>query len=102
MTNETTVVNIKTTNEENVTMIGRSTQFGNPFLLSKDGGNYTRRASVKEYEKWFYHKLESDIEFREAVHELKGETLGCFCKPRACHGDVIVEYFDKITTYKNY
>jgi hypothetical protein len=23
------------------------------------------------------------------LHELEGKTLGCFCKPLACHGDVL-------------
>ncbi|MFD1444291.1 DUF4326 domain-containing protein [Thermoactinomyces vulgaris] len=22
---------------------------------------------------------------------MKGKVLGCFCKPRACHGDILVE-----------
>jgi hypothetical protein len=25
---------------------------------------------------------------------LKGKRLGCFCKPLACHGDVIKEYIE--------
>ena len=24
------------------------------------------------------------------LHELKGKTLGCWCKPKPCHGDVLV------------
>lgn len=23
------------------------------------------------------------------LHELDGQTLGCWCKPKACHGDVL-------------
>ena len=30
------------------------------------------------------------------VHELQGKTLGCFCKPHPCHGDIIKEYLDRI------
>jgi hypothetical protein len=26
--------------------------------------------------------------------ELQGKTLGCWCKPLACHGDVIVEILE--------
>jgi len=26
-----------------------------------------------------------------SLHELKGKRLGCFCKPKLCHGDVLVE-----------
>ena len=26
--------------------------------------------------------------------QLQGKTLGCFCKPDPCHGDIIKEYLD--------
>jgi len=43
---------------------------------------------------YFYERLASDPEFRERVLALRGKTLGCFCKPRACHGDVIANYLE--------
>jgi len=73
-------------------MIDRDTPFGNPFKLKKDGGEYTREGSIEEYREWFKNKIQSDEEFREQVEELRGETLGCWCRPKACHGDVILEY----------
>jgi hypothetical protein len=27
--------------------------------------------------------------------ELKGKVLGCWCKPDACHGDVLAELADE-------
>ena len=30
------------------------------------------------------------------LHELKGKTLGCWCKPRWCHGDVLAELADRV------
>lgn len=32
---------------------------------------------------------------------LNGEIiyLGCFCKPKACHGDVIKEYIDTVVIH---
>lgn len=27
----------------------------------------------------------------ESLEELRGKTLGCWCKPDRCHGDVLVE-----------
>ena len=27
---------------------------------------------------------------------LDGETLGCYCKPKACHGDIIIETIEYI------
>lgn len=29
------------------------------------------------------------------LHELKGKTLGCFCKPLSCHGDILVRLADE-------
>jgi len=61
---------------------------GNPYRMS-DG--YDREEAVAEYREAFRDRLEDD-EFREAVEDLRGKTLACWCSPRACHGDVIVEY----------
>jgi hypothetical protein len=27
---------------------------------------------------------------------LRGKTLGCFCKPHPCHGDIIAAYLDSL------
>ena len=27
---------------------------------------------------------------------MQGKTLGCFCKPNPCHGDIIKEYLDRM------
>jgi hypothetical protein len=29
-----------------------------------------------------------------ALHEIRGQRLGCFCAPLACHGDVLAELAD--------
>lgn len=88
------VVNVTEHGREGVTMIDRSTQFGNPFRLEKDGGEFTRGESIDWYRRWFMQKT-GDREFRQAVEALRGETLGCYCKPDACHGDVIIEYLNE-------
>ena len=93
---KTKVVNIK--NENYDVYIGRagrgqSGYFGNPFRLLD---NETRGATIERYKSYFYQRLESDPQFREQIHALKGKTLGCFCKPYPCHGDIICEYLNKI------
>lgn len=70
--------------------IGRGSQFGNPFRIGKDGN---RAEVIEKYKKYFYNKL-NNIQFKQAVHRLQGKKLGCFCKPLACHGDIIVEYLE--------
>lgn len=88
----TELVNVREHGREGVRMIGRSTQFGNPFLMKKDGGEYSREGCVEAYREWFEDKIRTDPEFRAAVEELRGKTLGCWCSPQACHGDVILDY----------
>jgi hypothetical protein len=88
----TELVNVSNYGKEGVRMIDRDTPFGNPFRLEKDGGHYTREESVEAYREWFKIKIRADADFREAIEDLQGETLGCWCKPAACHGDVILEY----------
>ena len=70
------------------TDVGEPGWLGNPYRMS-DG--YSREEAVSKYRKAFRDRLEDD-EFRSAVEDLRGKTLACYCAPKACHGDVIVEY----------
>jgi hypothetical protein len=93
---KTRVVNIR--NEKYDVYIGRAGRgqdgyFGNPFMLS---ANQPRGASLEKYKVYFYERLKNDVEFRKRVHALKGKTLGCFCKPHPCHGDIIAEYLNSM------
>jgi len=91
---KTTVVNISR-NEYDV-YIGREGHghdgtFGNPFSAMRDGG---RERAIALYREYFYRRLRVDPEFVIRVELLRGKRLGCFCKPKACHGDVIADYLD--------
>ncbi len=87
---KTRVVNIR--KEGHDVYIGRGSPFGNPFVIGKDGN---RAEVIALYKKWFYNKLKNNWQFRRNVIVLKSLTLGCYCKPLACHGDVIVDYLEK-------
>ena len=72
---------------------GEDGYFGNPFRMEHG----TRRAdAIEKFQKYFTERIEKDSEFRRRVLELKGKKLGCFCKPKACHGDVIAEWLNKM------
>jgi hypothetical protein len=62
--------------------IGRPSKWGNPFGIGKDG---TREEVIEKYRDW----LMTQPELLAALPELKGKTLGCWCAPQACHGDVL-------------
>lgn len=69
--------------------IGRPSRWGNPFPLAH-GGN--RKECIDNYRRW----LMTQPELLKALPELKNRILGCWCKPRACHGDVLAELADKL------
>lgn len=78
----TRVVNIKT--EPCDVYIGRGSIWGNPFRSGVDG---SRAEVIEKYRLYLtYHpEITSQIEI------LRGKTLGCHCKPKACHGDVLLD-----------
>jgi len=78
--------------------IDRRSKFGNPFKISDFNDNLpdsvARQLVIKLYSEYFDKRVRHDDEFRKAVQELEGKKLGCHCKPKDCHGDVIKRYLD--------
>jgi uncharacterized protein DUF4326 len=77
--------------------IGRPGKWGNPFS-HKPGTKAeiqvaTRDEAIKRYREYILNKPELLAD----LHELCGRVLGCWCKPAACHGDVLAELADKLT-----
>lgn len=72
--------------------IGRGSKWGNPYS-HKEGTSAawvveTREDAIRLYEEW----LRAQPALLAAVKtELKDKTLGCWCKPLACHGDVLLK-----------
>tara|TARA_Y100000034_G_scaffold34222_1_gene41948 strand:- start:17454 stop:17693 length:240 start_codon:yes stop_codon:yes gene_type:complete len=59
--------------------IGRPSIYGNPFAIGRDG---TREEVILKYKEYFYKKIQQD------------EILGCYCAPKACHGNIIADWLD--------
>jgi hypothetical protein len=53
-------------------------------VIGRDG---TRKEVMKKYRAW----LLSNLELVKRLPELKGKTLGCWCAPEMCHGDILSE-----------
>jgi len=68
--------------------IGRPSKWGNPFSIGIDG---TRKEVIEKYEKYIL----GNKELMNDLHELEGKILGCWCKPKACHGDVLVKLIER-------
>ena len=66
----------------------------NPFRETKE---QNREFIVNEYRKYITKKIH-DEDLIEELLKLKNKNLGCWCHPKKCHGDVLIELinqFDK-------
>lgn len=71
-------------------LITRQTKWGNPYHMHKDTPSERKRVLglYREY-------VLKNENLMAALPELKGKRLGCVCKPKPCHGDVLVEIIEK-------
>ncbi len=71
--------------------IGRGSKWGNPFVIGKHGN---REQVIAQYKRYLWSQIKSGQITLGDLIELDGKKLGCFCKPKSCHGDVIVAAVD--------
>jgi hypothetical protein len=75
-------------NHRDVVVVDRTSVWGNPFKIGKDGD---RASVIAKYRRYFYHP--DRVQLRElAVKHLRGKSLMCWCAPLACHADVLLEW----------
>ena len=84
---ECKVVNLR--KEKYDAYVGRGSKWGNKFVIGRDGN---REEVIRKYREWIL----KNNDLLNSLEELKGKVLGCFCKPLACHGDVLVELVNKL------
>lgn len=65
----------------------RPSVWANPYRVR---GSTTREKSIRKYEAYIRNKIEEEPE-KYDLRSLKGKRLGCWCKPEACHGDVLLK-----------
>ena len=78
--------------EEFDVYIGRGSRWGNPYS-HKEGTLAehvvgSRTEAIQKFEEY----LLSNEELMTSLPDLKGKTLGCWCKPKTCHGDILLRY----------
>jgi hypothetical protein len=80
--------------------IGRPSKWGNPYTHIKDKETKaefivsTRKESIDKYREWITN---GDGQYLlNDLHEIKDKILGCWCKPKSCHGDILVELTEEI------
>ena len=84
-----TVVDIESwLNDPNHVYIGRATKnlkaskWENPFKITSTN---SREQVIASYEKY----INNNLDLLQCVSELKGKTLGCWCSPQVCHGNIL-------------
>lgn len=73
--------------------IGRGSKWGNPYShKSNTKAKFicsNRKEAIKLYREYITNGDGKHL--LNDLHELRNKNLVCFCKPKACHGDVLVE-----------
>ena len=96
----TQVINIHS-NEHYDVYIGRKikwdpkyhqSKWRNPFRFDENAPDKNKESQRVLIEFRIY--LSNQPELLKQIHELKDKTLGCWCKPLPCHGDVLAEFVD--------
>ena len=109
--NRTSVANLR--HEEYDVYIGRKSgamHFGNPFSHLKSSIETvhvkSREEAVAECRKWLDGTAWNDLEQERRkwilgnMETLRGMRLGCFCRPKLCHGELYVEMLEGKTDEK--
>lgn len=74
---------------KNAVYVGRPSKWGNLFVIGKDG---TREEVIEKFRKALMHNdVFWSVKRWELRHELKGRDLVCWCAPKPCHADVLLE-----------
>jgi hypothetical protein len=94
----TRVINIKTEAEYQAEKstptyeyIGRGSYWGNPYSMYEEGDD--REEVIRKY-KYDFDFEKFPNKDKSEVYKLVGKRLGCFCKPQACHGDVLSDFLN--------
>lgn len=91
---DTRVVHVK---EKHDVYIGRPSEWGNPYTHIKDKTTKaqfvtkSREEAISRYREWILiqpHLLSK-------LETLRGKRLGCWCKPKSCHGDILIELLNR-------
>jgi len=94
----TRVINIKADTQyahlkstPNYEYIGRGSYWGNPYSMYESGDS--REEVIRKF-KYDFDFDKFPNKKKSEVYKLAGKRLGCFCKPKACHGDILADFLN--------
>jgi hypothetical protein len=65
--------------------------FHNPYHIGPDG---SRAEVIAKFAEYWYSPQQKFLREAALTHIAQHATLGCWCKPRDCHGDIIAGYLN--------
>ena len=70
------------------------------YVQGAEGSKWQNNFPVKRYGlarclELYEDKVRNTPELLEAIEELEGKELGCWCKPGPCHGDILIKIFNE-------
>lgn len=78
--------------------IMRPSKYGNPYILNKHG---TRDEVVAKYKEYVLRQIATGKWSVQELADLHGQNLLCCCKPKLCHGDVLIDVAEKCYNHLN-
>ena len=91
------VVNCNSKRDNFTMYIGRNfagmpaSPFHNPFRIGPDGD---RQQVIEKFAAYWYAPEQAELRLLAQIQISYFEILGCWCKPEACHGDIIAGYLN--------
>ena len=74
-------------------VVMRPSKWGNPFVLVREED---RSIVLEKYKNHLIELIRSGLLTREDFKELEGKRLGCCCKPKICHADILADVVNKL------
>lgn len=63
-------------------------KFANPYVADK---GETSEKVIERYSEWLWSQIYTGRITVEELAALDGQRLGCWCKPKPCHGDILAK-----------
>lgn len=73
----------------------KGSKFANPFPVRSPA---ERGSSIGKYRDWLWQQIANNVITKHDLLSLNGKKLVCYCKPLACHGDVVKEVVELLVS----
>lgn len=76
----------------------QGSKFANPYPVRKPE---ERGTTIEKYREWVWAEVLEGRITKEDILQLQNKKLVCYCKPKACHGDVVKSLVNYVVNNEN-